>query len=90
MTALICLTFVALAQSALIAFLLIDRRAERQEVSQERAMLMLRVQAPEAAVQQQLVERPLPPSPMPVGIENDDIFNETREQLAERLARIDG
>jgi hypothetical protein len=85
----IYLTLVAVVQVALIAFLLHDRRVERREAAEERAMLMLRIQAPEVAVQQQLIERAAPPTPVPVGIEDDQRFNQSREEMLEALMRVD-
>lgn len=79
-------TVVVLA--VIVLALLWDRRTERQEWIVERAGLLQRIQAPEAAIvhhaQQGLVEHP------PVlEWDNDEQFHETREDLAEALRRAD-
>lgn len=85
------LTIVCLAQSGLIAWLLIDRRVERRENTRERADLCQRLQAPEAAVIAHQVQA-LPSSPLPPAFDDDRAFHEslaTREDLARLLERED-
>lgn len=83
------LTLIAVAQATLVAFLLVDRRTERREHAAERQTLLQRIQAPEAAVQQHIIGTEPPPSPIPLGIENDKLWHASREDMAEALARAD-
>lgn len=83
------LTIVTVTQTALIAWLFFDRRSERRDSSRERATLLQRIQAPEIAVQQHMLEAQSPASPLPLGIENDKLWHASREEMAEALARAD-
>lgn len=78
------LTIVCCLLVGLVAFLLIDRRVERREWTTERADLIQRIQAPQAAVvAHQIASLPDPVQSLP--FEDDDAFHETREQMADRL-----
>lgn len=79
-------TIIAVAQAALLAFLLIDRRVERREHSAEREMLLQRIQAPQVAVAQHQV-KDLPPDPPPLPYDDDEAYHVSREQMAEALRR---
>ncbi len=75
---------IALAQAALIAFLVWDRRSERRELAAERATLLQRIQAPElAVVRHDFAE--LPPSPMPLVFDDDEAWHASREEMAAAL-----
>lgn len=66
--------------------LLWDRREERREWARERADLLQRIQAPEAAVfEHQTREMPVSPAPLP--FDDDTAFHATREEMAEALRR---
>lgn len=73
-----------LSQTAVIAFMLRDRRAERREMAAERATLLQRIQAPEQAVMQHAFTE-LPPSPLPLPYDDDEAFHASREELAAAL-----
>lgn len=73
-----------LAQTALVAFLLIDRRAERHESAAERADLLQRIQAPEVAVASHAVKDSRP-APQPAGFDDDAAYWQSKEELAESL-----
>ncbi len=77
---------IALAQAALIAFMVWDRRSERRETAAERAVLLQRIQAPELAVVRHDFGE-LPPSPMPLTFDDDEAFHASREEMAEALAK---
>lgn len=85
----IFLTLVALGQLAVIVWLLLDRRTERREGGREREMLLQRIQAPEVAIQAHALQQPVPPSPLPLGLEDDEAWNLSREEMAEALNRGD-
>lgn len=77
-----------LSQTAVIAFMLWDRRAERREMAAERATLLQRIQAPEQAVMQHAFTE-LPPSPMPLPYDDDEAFHASREDLAAALGNVE-
>jgi hypothetical protein len=77
---------VALAQAALIAFMVWDRRSERREAAVERAMLLQRIQAPELAVVRHDFSE-LPQSPLPLPFDDDEAFHASREEMAAALER---
>lgn len=79
------LTITAVAQLALVGFLLLDRRTERREAAAERADLLQRIQAPQQAVYEHSVGT-RPPLPEPLPFDDDEAFHASREDLVNALA----
>lgn len=74
--------YVTLAQSLLIVLLIFDRGSERRENAKERAELLQRIQAPEAAVVAHDVKGRDVPA---VGVDDDDAYWASKEDLARAL-----
>lgn len=70
-----------LAQSALIAYFF-------KATTAERATLLQRIQAPEAAVIEH-ARAGLPPDPLPLPYDDDEAFHDSRDELAARLASFE-
>lgn len=83
----IYLTLLGIAQAALIAFLLHDRRVERRENATERAELLQRIQAPELAVIAHQVGD-APPGPEALDPNDDEAWHASREDMARALEEM--
>ncbi len=83
----IYLTIIAALQLVVIAGLLWDRAVERNLVYAERATLLQRIAAPEAAAIEHQLTHTVPDLVQPVAMDDDEAFHATREDLARALAR---
>ncbi len=84
----IAATAICLALVALLAWERLDRGRERREHQAERAMLMQRIQAPEAAVAQHAAQV-FTDAPQFIPLDDDAAWSErmSKEQLAEAVDR---
>jgi hypothetical protein len=82
----IYLAVVSALQIALVAYLLHDRHAERQEVRRERADLLQRISAPEHAAIQHYNDHLENHSPPAVNPEIDEDYWVGKDDLAEMMA----
>ncbi len=83
----IYLTIIAALQLVVIMLLVgALARADRLAV-EERASLLQRIQAPEAAVIAHQLTHTVPDLVQPVAMDDDEAFHATREDLAAALAR---
>lgn len=80
----VALTLTNLALIALVAYLVRDRRLEREAAARQTADLLQRIQAPAAAVAEHSM-RDVPPSPVPIPLDDDEAFHTSREELARAL-----
>lgn len=72
----------------LVYFLVKLQTTERAAVAAERADLLQRIQAPEVAVIRHDLDA-LPPDPLPLAYDDDAAFHQSREEMADALARIE-
>lgn len=76
----------ALGETAVIVFMLHIIRSMVRDQAAERAELLQRIQAPQAAVMAHEFKS-LPPSPPPLEYDNDEDFHSSREDLVAALKR---
>lgn len=86
--ALVVLTIVSLAQLAVIVLMVTARATADREAAAERATIMQRIQAPQAAViAHDFVDSP--PGAQPPLPDDDAAWHQSREELADQLAQFE-